>query len=258
MTSTRPRPIKACIFDVDGLLINSEDLIPLANNAVLAEYGRPPPSIELQARLQGRTPLDAIQVLLSSLQLEVSPQTFRDRQVKLLLELFKQTKLLPGVEALLQNLARAHSGPDSGKIQLAIATSSPTIMYQAKTQHLAKSFNLIPDNNKIMGDDPRIKPGRGKPYPDIFLLALETINSSFLEDQKVLADECLVFEDAVIGVEAARSAGMKVVWVPHANIQAMYAGREDEVLGKDDTSIMLSSLEDINLAIYGIEVSSAT
>lgn len=48
--------------------------------------------------------------------------------------------------------------------------------------------------------------GRGKPAPDMFLLAAERLG--------VPADRCLVFEDAVPGIEAARAAGMQVVVVP--------------------------------------------
>lgn len=252
----RNPPIRACIFDVDGLLINSEDLIPIANNAVLAEYGRPPPSVDLQAKLQGRPPLDALQILLSSIQLNITPQEFREKQVKLLLELFKQTQLLPGVRQLLERLAHAYSGPDSSKLQLAIATSSPTIMYNAKTQHLAKTFNLIPEEHKIMGDNPRIKAGRGKPCPDIFLLALETINSTLPDHHQIQPNECLVFEDAVIGVEAARNAGMRVVWVPHANVKALYADKTSDVLGDDGRNILLSTLKDFNLEAYSIRSTS--
>ncbi len=53
-----------------------------------------------------------------------------------------------------------------------------------------------------------VPPGRGKPYPDIFLLCAERMG--------VPAEECVVFEDAEPGVRAARSAGMDVVRVAAA------------------------------------------
>jgi pseudouridine-5'-monophosphatase len=82
----------------------------------------------------------------------------------------------------------------------------------------------------VLGDDPRIR--RGKPAPDIFLLALETINAGLRAEGKpeITPAECLVFEDAVPGVEAARRAGMRVVWVPHPGLLQEYSGREEQVL----------------------------
>lgn len=83
-----------------------------------------------------------------------------------------------------------------------------------------------------MGDDTRIQPGRGKPAPDIYLLALKTINDSLSKSghQVIKPGECLVFEDSVPGVEAGRRAGMQVVWCPHPELLIEYKGREKEVL----------------------------
>lgn len=75
--------------------------------------------------------------------------------------------------------------------------------------------------------------GRGKPAPDIYLLALQTINDVIRRKGKedvIKPEECLVFEDAVPGVEAGRRAGMQVVWCPHPGLLQEYKGREKEVL----------------------------
>lgn len=85
----------------------------------------------------------------------------------------------------------------------------------------------------MLGDDPRIPKGRGKPAPDIYLLALETLNARRrLQGEKhdILPQECLVFEDSVPGVESGRRAGMQVVWCPHPELLNEYAGREELVL----------------------------
>lgn len=85
----------------------------------------------------------------------------------------------------------------------------------------------------MLGDDPRIPPGKGKPAPDIYLLALETVNEKIRaegKEQAVAPEECLVFEDSVPGVEAGRRAGMQVVWCPHPELLTEYKGRERAVL----------------------------
>lgn len=82
-----------------------------------------------------------------------------------------------------------------------------------------------------MGDDTRIPVGRGKPAPDIYLLALETINSSLGDGESpVSPEECLVFEDSVPGIESGRRAGMRVIWCPHPELRTEYDGREKHVL----------------------------
>lgn len=126
----------------------------------------------------------------------------------------------------------------------------------------------------MLGDDPRIPKGRGKPAPDIYLLALETINKDLREkgEQEILPRECLVFEDAVLGVEAGRAAGMRVVWCPHPMVLKEYRGRESEVLAgivpgtdgvkgvvgrgrlDDGWAELVETLEGFSLERYGIPI----
>jgi pseudouridine-5'-monophosphatase len=116
---------------------------------------------------------------------------------------------------------------------MALATSSHKGNYLLKSAHLSDLFDkYFEDEHKVLGDDPRIPAGRGKPAPDIYLLALSTLNKT-LEAQgqpPLEPEECLVFEDSVPGVEAGRRAGMQAVWVPHLGLLEEYKGREKEVL----------------------------
>lgn len=85
----------------------------------------------------------------------------------------------------------------------------------------------------MLGDDVRIGAGRGKPLPDIWLLALKTINDRLEKEgkkEKIKPEECLVFEDSVPGTESGRRAGMQVVWCPHPGLLKEFQGREEEVL----------------------------
>lgn len=146
-------------------------------------------------------------------------------------ELFPHCRPLPGVETLLQTLA----SPVDPPIYIALATSSHKANFHLKTDHLRELFAVFPDENRVLGDDARIPAGRGKPAPDIYLLALQTVNERLREDgvpddQLITPAECLVFEDSVPGVESGRRAGMQVVWCPHPGLLKEYRGREEEVL----------------------------
>ena len=176
---------------------------------------------------------------------------------------FPQTQPLPGIPKLLKDLT-------DSKIHIALATSSNTPNYHLKTDHLTELFAVFPEEHRIRGDDVRIKPGRGKPAPDIWLLALKTINERLVREgvREILPEECLVFEDSVPGVESGRRAGMQVVWCPHPELLVEYRGREKEVLagqtgehkgeeacpGKidDGWGRFLSTLESFPYAEYGI------
>lgn len=142
---------------------------------------------------------------------------------------FPSTKALPGVPAMLRALART-SDPH---IHMALATSSHRANFDLKTKHLEDElFHVFAQGHRVLGDDPRIGKGRGKPAPDIWLVALETINAPLRAEGKeeIKPEECLVFEDSVPGVESGRRAGMQVVWCPHQGLRKEYLGREEEVL----------------------------
>lgn len=144
---------------------------------------------------------------------------------------FPDTKPLPGVPELLSTLAQT----TAPHVHLALATSSHAGNFALKTGHLEELFAVFESEHRVLGDDRRIPQGRGKPAPDIYLLALETVNQRIRRDgggkeAEVRPDECLVFEDSVPGVEAGRRAGMQVVWCPHPGLLNEYKGREKEVL----------------------------
>ena len=118
-------------------------------------------------------------------------------------------------------------------IKTALASSSEKYNYNLKVSEPdAKALlDLLPEEHRILGDYPRVMKGRGKPAPDIYLLALQTINSNLPDGTPTITPEkCLVFEDSVPGVEAGRRAGMRVVWVPHVELFAEWDCRAKEVL----------------------------
>ncbi len=106
---------------------------------------------------------------------------------------------------------------------------------------------MFEQEHRILGDDPRIPPGRGKPAPDIFLLALKSINDSLVSrgEPEIKPEECLVFEDSVPGVEAGLRAGMQVVWCPHPGLLREFRGRELDVLTGSTNMDLVKQGQDI-------------
>lgn len=166
---------------------------------------------------------------------------------------FPNTQPLPGVQDLLDSL-RVSNPP----VDLALATSSHRGNFNLKVGHLQDLFSVFKEEHRVLGDDPRILPGRGKPAPDIYLLALQTLNQSLKASgqSELHPEECLVFEDSVPGVEAGRRAGMQVVWCPHNGLLNEYKGREKEVLaglmGEHKENENLAHSRSIDVQINGI------
>lgn len=187
---------------------------------------------------------------------------------------FPECKPLPGAPELLRGLKHAQN-TNQAKIHIALASSSEKENYDLKTvrpetKDLLGNFK---ESRRVLGDDPRLNSGRGKPAPDIFLVALQAINDSLDEGEPLITPmECLVFEDSVPGVEAGRRAKMRVVWVPHQGLATEYMGRERQVLAgrtglvpfgdewqlgdiDDGWALQLSSLEHFPLSDFGILMS---
>ena len=285
---------------MDGLLINSEDAYTDVTNTILREHGRPDLPWEIKAQLQGRPGPAAGKIFHNWAQLPISREQFLARQSELQSDMFRHCKPLAGVEVLLEKLKGSHTKTSGGgrrspgqgqrKTRLALATSSHAKNFEIKTKHMKDMFRVFPQAHVVLGDDHRIPKGRGKPLPDIYLLALQTINETLQTEgeceRPITPEECLVFEDSVPGVEAGRRAGMRVIWVPHPGLLNVFKGREEEVLAgrtgehkehdlehtegtplagspgqpgelEDGWGKLLSSLEQFEYATYGIEVSDA-
>lgn len=238
---------------MDGLLLDTEDIYTNCVNTILEKYGRPKLPWSIKAKLQGRPGPTANALFHDWAQLPITKDEYVAENTALQKQLFPATKPLPGIPQLLADLGRtrywdlkppgsanvtngARTANGSGRaiphrVHIALATSSHASNFAVKTSHLTELFSVFESHRRVLGDDARIPAGRGKPLPDIYLVALKTINDSLPEGELPISpEECLVFEDSVPGVEAGRRAGMRVVWCPHPMLKKEYAGRELDVL----------------------------
>jgi pseudouridine-5'-monophosphatase len=134
-------------------------------------------------------------------------------------------------------------------VPFALATSSHYENFVLKTNHLRDGFDLF-GKHVVVGDDARIPKGRGKPHPDIWQVALASLNEDRAENDKIQPEECLVFEDGMPGVVAGKAAGCRVVWVPDEKaLKVLGHEKVAELIGDHE---ILGSLEDFDRAKYGL------
>ena len=215
--------ISCLIYDMDGLLLDTEGIYTEVTQQIVGEYGKVF-DWSVKEKIIGRRSIQAAEIIVESLDLPISPQDYLDSRKDVLLEKFKDTEALPGAKEMTTHFFKLG-------IPQALATSSSSPMFEAKFEKHKKWFSQFAQI--VKGDDPELK--EGKPAPDIFLLAANRVG--------VDPAECLVFEDAPTGTEAALAAGMSVVVVPDPNM--------DHSHYKNATQI-ISSLKDFDPEYWGL------
>lgn len=217
-----PRRPTHVIFDLDGVLLDTEPLYTRATQAIVGEFGKVF-DWSVKGDMIGRSALDGARHLIASLDIPLTPEEYLRRRKPLLDELFAGAEPIAGAPELVEELHRL-------SIPLAVATSSDTRQYRLKTGRHAWFSRF---GHVVCGDDPRIE--KLKPAPDIFLVAADVLAAR--------PEDCLVFEDSLAGVTAARAAGMQVVAVPDPN---MDASRYTEA------HLVLKSYAELSLADVGL------
>lgn len=208
---------------MDGLLLDTEGIYTEVTQQIAGEYGKVF-DWSVKRNIIGRPASQAAKIIVESLELPITPQDYLDSRKDVLLEKFQNTDPLPGAKAMTTHFFQ-HGIPQ------ALATSSSSPMYDAKYTKHKKWFSQFAQI--VRGDDPELK--EGKPAPDIFLLAAKRLG--------IEPAECLVFEDAPSGNEAALAAGMSVVIVPHPEM--------DHSHFKDATQI-IPSLKEFDPEYWGL------
>lgn len=220
------KSITHVIYDMDGLLLDTESLHEGVNNEVASRYGKTF-SQEAKMAIAGRPTLDSAKILVDLLQLPMSPQEYLVERNKLLYPLYSTAQVLPGTIELTKHLA-------DHRVPQAIASSSSLHHFEMKTANHQEWLKLFAVTT--LGDDPEIK--QGKPAPDIFLLAAKRLNAN--------PEHCLVFEDSLAGMKAAIAAGMSVVVIPDPVFDRQLFKEANQVLN----SMAEFNPQDWNLPAY--------
>ncbi|KAM3207712.1 hypothetical protein ACQJBY_062771 [Aegilops geniculata] len=215
--STRmPRAtVSHVIFDMDGLLLDTEGFYTEVQQKFLARYGKVF-DWSVRARMMGKKAAEAARIFVDEYGLAglLTPEQFLEQRESMLQELFPSCTVMPGALRLIHHL-------HANNIPICVATGSHKCYFELKTQNHQEMFALM--HHIVMGDDPEVK--AGKPSPDIFLAAMRRFEGN------VESGNCLVFEDAPSGVAAAKNAGMYVVMVPDPKLDVSYHREANQVLG---------------------------
>ena len=199
---TRQPPIAALIFDIDGTIIDSMPYHGKSWPIMLARYGIGDEHMELLNRSAGRTGVELMRDIFGADLDDERAHMLVDEKESIYREMFRpHFREVPGFVDFARTAKR------SG-LKLGLGTAG-----DAKNIAFAVGGLGLPDFFDAAVGAPDVE--HGKPEPDIFLEAARRMN--------VLPEHCIVFEDAPLGIEAARRAGMRAVALTTSEPEHVFA-----------------------------------
>jgi HAD superfamily hydrolase (TIGR01509 family) len=209
--------IDAVVFDLDGVLLDSEQVWDDVREQLVRERGGTWTDAA-QADMMGMSSPEWSRYMHESLGLRESPDELNAEVVRRLLERYRERlPLLPGALEAVRRLA--------AEWPLALASSSnrPVIEAFLDAAGVRDLFAVTVSSEEV---------ARGKPAPDVFVEAVRRLG--------VAPERCAAIEDSANGIRAARAAGMRVVAIPNAHYPP-----PPDVLALAD--VVLGSLEELTV-----------
>ena len=184
------QPIRAVIFDMDGVVSDTQRIHAAVESEILAEYGIHIAPDDISARFAGISGKIMFATYFSEASVPMPDiEKLAERKSQEMFRRADQIIEVPGTRDFIEYLARA-------KVPMAIASASHLgfISLVVDRLNVRDFFSALTSSREVQN---------GKPAPDVFLLAAERIG--------VPPSQCLVIEDGVSGMQAARAAGMRCV-----------------------------------------------
>ena len=200
--------MRAIVFDMDGLMIDSEKIYWAVGREIAREFGKEV-SDQTLGRMMGRSPLDSVVIFAQETGITMEPKALHElREARVLRAIKAGVEPMPGLMEVLKTF--------KPRYKLAIATSAPRYMVDVILGGLkiAHFFDVIQTSDDVKN---------GKPEPEIYLKAFGKLG--------VPPREGFVLEDSSNGATAGKRAGAYVIAVPSAYTRDQDFSYADEVAG---------------------------
>ena len=191
MVEPRPGAVAAVIFDLDGLLIDTEPIWEAARERIAREAGGSWPA-DAQTRMMGMSTPEWTQWMHDELGVRLTPAEIRDAALERLERGYRErVPLMPGARDAVARMA--------ARWPLAVASSSPRRLLEVVLAEtgLGHHFAAFVSSEEVE---------RGKPAPDVWLEAARRLEAD--------PGHCVAVEDSTAGIRSAHAAGLAVVVVP--------------------------------------------
>lgn len=206
----------AVIFDMDGVIVDSNPTHTIALRKFCEVYGHLLTEDELKMRIYGRANKDWLPDIFGDQMTPAEYKKLADEKEALFRKLFEPIiQPLNGLHHFLQSLK-------NNDVSMAVASSAPpaNVEFTLAKTFTKKYFDVILNESDIEN---------GKPDPEIYLKTASLLNIS--------PECCIVFEDSMAGVEAAKNAGCRVIGVTTTH-------RGEEFVGTD---LVIDDFEDLGV-----------
>jgi len=183
--------MEAVIFDMDGVICDTEPFHGRIEHQMFLQYGIDISAEEMVRRFAGGSFTEQVRTLFSERDLPIpNMDDFYERKTQLLIDMLHDD--LPEIPGTRDLIIALHEQA----VPLGLASGSPLVFIEfvLQTLDLKAYFTSVTSADEV---------ARGKPAPDVFLLAAKRLGVDPLR--------CVVIEDAVRGMQAAKNAGMKCI-----------------------------------------------